>query len=163
MEKIVEEDGVIKMPILKDKFAFPKSRRFSPVKVMNHRVSYTPRTSDFERVLKESPMRPRQPGMGGASARFDYYSSRRKQGALPSSASYNSAGFATKKGGKSFSGQTNSAYSFGVSRKNMQRVYIDEIIDPSAIKQVNSVGPGEHELSFEWSVPKDSLLNKTSP
>lgn len=78
MEKIVEENGIIKMSIVKDKFAFSKSRRFSPVKVLNHRVAYSPKTSDFERVQKESPTRPRQPGMGGASARFDYYSSRRK-------------------------------------------------------------------------------------
>lgn len=101
--------------------------------------------------------------MGGASARFEYYSNRRKQGALPSSCSYNSGNLVTNKGGKAFTNQSNGAYSFGVSRKNMKRLYIDEILDPSAVKAVNNPGPGQHDLSYQWCEPKDSLLNKTSP
>ena len=42
-------------------------------------------------------------------------------------------------------------------------MFVDEILDPSAAKDVNNVGPGQHELAFEWIVPRDSALNKTSP
>ncbi len=50
MDKIFEDDGMVKMPLQKDKFAFSKSVRFSPVKVLNQRVSYEPAMSDFEKT-----------------------------------------------------------------------------------------------------------------
>lgn len=49
--------GEIKITRAKDNFAFSKSRRFSPVKILNQHVSYEPRMSDFDRILKESPKR----------------------------------------------------------------------------------------------------------
>ena len=73
------------MTIQKDKFAFSKGVRFGAPKVLNQQISYEPKMSDFERVIRTSPTRPMRPGMGGTSSRFDYYSSRRKHGALPSS------------------------------------------------------------------------------
>ena len=45
----------------------------------------------------------------------------------------------------------------------MQKMHVDAILDPKAERVVNNPGPGEHELEFGWTVPKDSLLNKTSP
>ena len=51
MEKVTEREGEIKMPIVKDKFAFPRTMRFSPPKIINHQISYEPKMSDFERVL----------------------------------------------------------------------------------------------------------------
>ena len=101
--------------------------------------------------------------MGGSSPRFDYYSNRRKHGAFPSAHTYNSPTIATHKGGKSFLGQPNRSYSFGVSRANMKKIHVDSILDPSARRVTANPGPGEHELAFEWATPKDSLLNKTSP
>ena len=85
LDQITEVNGEIKMPLQKDKFAFPKQRRFSPPKITNHQISYTPLLSDFERVRAASISgKPTIPGMGGSSSRFDYYSSRRKHGTLPS-------------------------------------------------------------------------------
>ena len=69
----------------------------------------------------------------------------------------------TNRGAKSFLHQPNKSYSFGVSRKAMQKLHVDSILDTKAIKQVNNPGPGEHELEFGWTVPKDTLLNKTGP
>ena len=40
MVEVSEQHGVIKMSLLKDKWAFPKTRRFSPLKIVNHQVSY---------------------------------------------------------------------------------------------------------------------------
>jgi len=48
MDSIIEANGVVKMPMQKDKFVFSKSLRFSPPKVLNDRVSYEPKMSDFE-------------------------------------------------------------------------------------------------------------------
>ena len=91
MEKIIEVNGELRMPIQKDKFAFSRTKRFSPVKVLNQNISYEPKMSDFERVLKTAPREPKnRPGMGGCSPRFDYYSNRRKHGALPDPMTYNS-------------------------------------------------------------------------
>jgi len=45
----------------------------------------------------------------------------------------------------------------------MRKIFVDHILDPSTIKEVNNPGPGSHELSYQWVAPKDSLLNKTSP
>jgi len=45
----------------------------------------------------------------------------------------------------------------------MQKIYVDNILDPSILKEVNNPGPGQHELAYQWTQPKDSLLNKTSP
>ena len=120
MEKITEENGCIKMPVMKDKFAFTKTKRFSPVKVLNHEISYQPMMSDFERVLKTAPKEPsNRPGMGGCSPRFEYYSNRRKHGALPSAQTYSSNTISTNRGAKSFLNQPNKSYSFGVSRNMM--------------------------------------------
>ena len=109
MDSIIEDHGeVIKMSLTKDKWAFPKTRRFSPVKVVNHNISYEPKMSDFERVNKTSPKRNNdQLGMGGSSPRFEYYSNRRKHGAFPSSQTYNSPTISTSKGQKSFLNQPN--------------------------------------------------------
>ena len=90
------------MPLQKDKFAFSKDKRFSPPKITNHQISYTPMLSDFERVLANNLTQPSRPGMGGSSPRFDYYSNRRKHGTLPSSQTHNSAAIATNRGSKSF-------------------------------------------------------------
>jgi len=99
----VSDDGeVIKMSHTKDKWAFSKSHRFSPVKLINHTVAYEPRLSDFEKVLKTSPNRAAQKGMGGSSPRFEYYSNRRKHGAFPSSTTYNTHSISTNKGQQSF-------------------------------------------------------------
>ena len=117
MERIVEENGEIKMPVMKDKFAFSKSRRFDHLKIDNHQIAYTPKLSDFDKAATAPQQR--KPGMGGSSPRFDYYSNRRKQGALPSSFTYNSNSIATNRGGKSFLHQPYKAYSFGVSRHHM--------------------------------------------
>ena len=134
------------------------------MKVLNQNISYEPKMSDFERILKTEPReRTNRPGMGGCSPRFDYYSNRRKHGALPDPMTYNSNTIATNKGGKSFLNQPNKSYSFGVSREQMQKIHIDMIQDPSAKKTANNPGPGEHELNFGWSLPKDTLLNKTGP
>lgn len=78
MESIVETQGVIKMSILKDKFAFSKRKRFDPTVSLNHNISYEPMMSDFERVIRTSPKQNSKAGMGGSSPRFDYYSNRRK-------------------------------------------------------------------------------------
>ena len=104
MENIVEsKGGEIKMAIKKDKFAFTRTKRFSPVKVLNQEVSYEPKMSDFERVLKTAPKEPaNRPGLGGCSPRFDYYSSRRKHGNLPSAQTHNSNTISTNRGAKSF-------------------------------------------------------------
>ena len=86
MEQIMEEKGEIKMPLMKDKFAFTRTKRFSPPKIANHQICYEPKMSDFERVLRTAPKEPRsRPGMGRCSPRFEYYSNRRKHGTLPSS------------------------------------------------------------------------------
>lgn len=45
--------------------------------------------------------------MGGTSQRFDYYSSKRKHGALPSAFTHNTSTMATNKGAKSFLNQPN--------------------------------------------------------
>ena len=45
----------------------------------------------------------------------------------------------------------------------MNKIHIDSIQDPSAIKTANIVGPGQHEMDFSWILPKDSLRNKTGP
>ena len=115
----MEINGEIKMPMQKDKFAFTRTKRFSSPKIANQQISYVPKISDFERVLKTSHHSPRQPGMGGSSPRFDYYSNRRKHGALPSSQSYSSNTISTNRGAKSFLNQPNKSYSFGVSRHMM--------------------------------------------
>ena len=71
---------------------------------------------------------------------------------------------ATYKGSRAFSTQANNkSYSFGVSRQNMKKMHIDVIQDPSVSKTINIVGPGQHEMEFGWSLPKDSLRNKTGP
>ena len=147
----------------KDKFAFSKSKRFEQEKTVNHMCSYEPKVSDFERVIRTSSTEPRRPGMGGSSPRFEYYSNKRKQGITPSSFSYNNNTIATNRGYKSFLNQPNKAYSFGVSRQSMQKMHVDAILDSSAIKAANNPGPGQHELNFKWSLPGNTLRNKTSP
>lgn len=87
--------------------------------------------------------------MGGSSARFDYYSNKRKQGTLPSSHTYNSPSLATHKGGASFKDRYgNRGYSFGQSRHRMVKMHLDAILDPSMIKSVNNPGPGQHNLNY---------------
>ena len=102
MVNISDEHRVIKMSLTKDKWAFPKSRRFDPIKLINHTVAYEPKLSDFEKVLKSSLNRADQKGMGGSSPRFEYYSNRRKHGAFPSSNTYNTHSISTNKGHRSF-------------------------------------------------------------
>jgi len=95
METIEERvAGEKRMTVQKDKFGFAKSSRFSPPKITNHVVAYEQSLSDFDRVL----LRPKRNAMGGSSPRFEYYSSRRKQGALPSAHSYNNHALSTNKG-----------------------------------------------------------------
>ena len=116
--------------------------------------------SDFERVLATTT---NKTGMGGSSPRFDYSSNRRKHGTLPSAHTYNSAAIATSRGSKSFLHQPNKSYSFGVSRHQMQKIHVDNILDPKAVKTVNNPGPGEHNLEYDWTLPKNTLINKTGP
>ena len=163
MDKISEIDGEIKMPLQKDKFAFSKSKRFSPPKIANHQISYTPMLSDFERVLHQAPNQPVRPGMGGVSQRFDYYANRRNHGTLPSAVTHNSSYLATSRGGKSFLQQPNKSYSFGVSRSQMKKIHVDSILDNKALKTVNNPGPGDHNLEYTWTLPKNTLGHKTGP
>ena len=151
------------MPIVKDKFAFPRTMRFSPPKIINHQISYEPKMSDFERVLQTAPKQPTRPGMGGSSPRFEYYSNRRKHGTIPSAQTHNSNTMATRNGGKSFLCQPNKSYSFGVSRHMMQKNFVDSILDTKALKTVNNPGPGEHELHYDWKLPSNTVKNKTGP
>ena len=123
------------------------------MKVLNHQIAYAPKLSDFERVRKS----PQRSAIGGNSPRFEYYSSRRKQGALPSAQSYAGHNISTSRGAKAFLNQPSGrAFSFGESRHRMQKIHIDAILDPSAIKKVNNPGPGQHALAFDWVRPKDS-------
>ena len=98
MDRVTVDNGQIKMSQHQHKWAFSKNRRFSPVKILNENISYEPLTSDFEKVRKQARYKPAQPGMGGASARFDYYSSQRKHGALPSPFSHNTTNLPNNKG-----------------------------------------------------------------
>ena len=45
----------------------------------------------------------------------------------------------------------------------MQKIHIDSIIDPSTKVTANNAGPGDHELNYEWNLPKDTLLHKNGP
>lgn len=80
----------------KSNFAFSKDIRFKPLKLSNHMTAYTPRISDFEKAGKHSG---RGNGFGASQMRFDYYSSRSKQGTEPSAADFNSVDKLTQKGG----------------------------------------------------------------
>lgn len=45
----------------------------------------------------------------------------------------------------------------------MQKIHVDSILDTKALKTVNNPGPGEHNLDYNWSLPKDTLGHKTGP
>ena len=45
----------------------------------------------------------------------------------------------------------------------MQKIHVDNILDPKAVKTVNNPGPGEHNLEYDWTLPKNTLINKTGP
>lgn len=140
-------------------YTFNKSTRFDTTKVLNHQVGYRPKVSDFEKTRPNVVLN----GLGGTSPRFDYYSSRRKHGDLPSSLSYSTGQQPTRKGHRSFLQQPNKSYSFGVSRANMQKIYVDSILEKKAVKEISNVGPGAHDLSTSWVMPKDTLRDKTTP
>ena len=48
-------NGEQKLNIQKDKFAFSKTKRFSPPKIYNHEISYEPKLSDFDRITRSMP------------------------------------------------------------------------------------------------------------
>ena len=90
-------DSQINKSTAKSNFRFSKDDRFKLVKIVNHTVAYSPKTSDFDRVKKQSGEGTR---FGGSMKRFDYYANRRKEGKSPSAADYNSCELMTKKGNR---------------------------------------------------------------
>ena len=113
------------------RYLFPKERRFKPVKLISHEISHLrPKVaSDFNQVTKRA--KSGISGFGVNSPRFDYYASRRKQGTLPSPVTYSKTTLPTRRGK---SGLEHKSFSFGVSRSEMNKIHIDEIIDPSLKK-----------------------------
>ena len=77
-----------------------------------------------------------------------------KNGFTPSSFTYNSQSIASNKGVQCFRDhpRQHKAFSFGVSRDKMKKLYIDAILDNSAQKKAIP-GPGDHELHKQWMSP----------
>ena len=134
----LQHNSQINSSTAKSNFMFSKDTRFKPLKLCNHMTAYTPKVSDFEKVLKQSGEGTR---FGGGQARFDYYANRRKQGTLPSSVDHNSLDMITKTG-QTFH-KTNKIVSnctFGQSRQNMKRLHVDAILEAKE----EHPGPGQH-------------------
>ena len=47
--------GELKLNINQNKFAFSKTKRFSPPKIYNQQISYEPKLSDFDRITRQQP------------------------------------------------------------------------------------------------------------
>ena len=116
----------------KQQFSFSKSQRFPKVKIQNNHVAYS--NPSFFDLKKDG-------GIGRpfyhTSTRFDYYRSPKKETKAPQPAPthYNL--------GTAFGNDSNTPqkqYTFGVSRKNMKKIHIDDI----KIKGVTTPGPGKY-------------------
>ena len=124
---------------------FPKDSRFKPIKLNCREIGYKSPTlnSDFNHENRRA--KSGSSGFGCNSTRFDYYAQKRKEGNRPSPFSYNTIEQVSRYG------KTNlerGSITFGVSRSDMSKIHIDDIIDPSLKKKINNPGPGQHELGF---------------
>jgi hypothetical protein len=153
----------IKETIHKNKFAFSRaSRQLSEMErpLYNHSIGYNIKT-DFDKIERRSGS---GATFGGQGQRFEYYSNRRKQGALPSPLDYNSTMLQTCKGFKSIGLSDAPKTSFGLGRDKVTRMHVDAILYKGLTKDADcNPGPGQHDVNKKWASPKDHSLSKTNP
>ena len=144
----------------KAEFRFSKDIRFKPLKLATDQIGYTPMTQ-FEKIVdqKSTGVGTR---FGGASRRFEYHPSKRKQGQSPSAADYNSHAMKTRKGQDFHRDNAirEAISTFGESRDKVKRLGVDRILYSP---EPEGPAPGSYQKFVEWGTAKDHSSAKTTP
>lgn len=88
-----------------------------------------------------------------------------KQGLLPSPLhGYNTQQLVTAKGQKPVGAGDTRMSEFGYGRERMQKLHIEAILSQNKCGEHEArPGPGTHNISYQWSIPRDDSPSKTTP
>jgi hypothetical protein len=139
--------------------SFGLSNRFPETKQYTKAMCYEPSTSDFGKSRRNSN---EKAGFGAVSTRFDYYSSKRKHGALPSPSQYLGTDMPNRYSSTFGSKGPSPTHVFGTSRRDMKKLYVDAIFESAKRPENTSPGAGKYHLAYDWAPKEDFSKTKVT-